>query len=578
MTDPSHSASPNGALAGYHHRLRRTTTSPLVTLPALIAVAATLISTVGYWHSAAYADAAKMSAVDQIDQSYSIPVTNPADHVTLAAVLVVSGAELTNTRPDGSNVMAPKGEIYLTFEATCGPAQVPYTSAASGHFFSTMTPLPATALHYVSASGRRYPATRINAITQTNNNNAASDNGLFDATYYFAVPITNRSGSIVISPSPTVGTEFHGFVGQSSTALVVGGPTTIPVKFPKELTVMVPPAPSTNQSSSLSATKYALIMNLLETLVSAVVVGWIYLVILRRRRWHRPAPASPPTPSAPSVFFIKEPRGETAAPASAAPAEPAVVVPAHVQTAPTGPTEPPSAPRALRVDVIGPLAITPLLAPASDPVRAILAFLALHTDHVLTLEEIQNAVWPLTEGGTDIKRPAMRNYMVDARRAVGGRHLPTASGRAGYQLVDVESDWAEFRRLRDRARALPTPDATARRQGALALVRGLPFAGDTSRYFAWAHSTSVVYQIVEDVTALAHRVATDLVLNGDLKGAEDALRRGLLVDPASLVLWEDLTDVVVETGHATRLARHWQMADLVLRGEDVVALRARVRG
>ncbi len=530
------------------------------------------------WCAPADAANVRMTAVDQIDQSYSIPITNPADHVTLTAVLVVSDAKLTNTRPDGSGVMAPKGKIYLTFEATCGPAQVPHTSAAWGHFFSTMTPLPAAALRYVSASDRRYPATRTDAIGQTNNNNGASDNGLFDATYYFTVPITNRSGSIVISPSRTVGTEFHGFVGQSLTALVVGGPTTIPVTFPKELTVMVPPAPSADQSSSLSTTKYALIVNLLSTLVSAVVVGWIYLVIRRRRRRHRPAPASPPTPSAPSVFFIKEPRGETATPASAAPAEPAVVVPAHVQTAPTVPAEPLSASRALRVDVMGPLVFTPLLAPASDPVRSILAFLALHTDHILTLEEIQNAVWPLTEGGTDIKRPAMRNYMVDARRAVGEHHLPTASGRAGYQLVDVESDWEVFRRLCDRARALHKPDATARRREALALVRGLPFAGDTSRYFAWAYSTSVVYQIVEDVTALAHRVGTDLVLNGDLKGAEDALRRGLLVDPASLVLWEDLTDVVVQTGHATRLARHWQMADLVLRNDDVVALRARERG
>ena len=79
--------------------------------------------------------------------------------------------------------------------------------------------------------------------------------------------------------------------------------------------------------------------------------------------------------------------------------------------------------------------------------RAIVALLAMNNDRPLTLEEIQTSIWPLTDAGTDIKKPAMRNYMVDARRTVGERHLPTASGKAGYQLQHFTTDWVEFQNL-----------------------------------------------------------------------------------------------------------------------------------
>jgi hypothetical protein len=66
--------------------------------------------------------------------------------------------------------------------------------------------------------------------------------------------------------------------------------------------------------------------------------------------------------------------------------------------------------------------------------RAIAAYVAMNNQRVLTLEEIQNAIGPLTDHGTDIKQPALGNYMVGARRTVGERRLPTASGRPSYQL------------------------------------------------------------------------------------------------------------------------------------------------
>ena len=172
----------------------------------------------------------------------------------------------------------------------------------------------------------------------------------------------------------------------------------------------------------------------------------------------------------------------------------------------------------------------------------------------------------------------MRNYMADARRVVGERHLPTSSGRSGYQLVDVTTDWSEFEGLVAESQRVAKPAATPLRRQALALVRGVPFTADTSRYFTWAISASVVYKITEAITTLAHVVSTDFVLAGDLSGAEWALRQGLLCDPACLTLWEDLTDVLLEGKDASLMGLHWKAAGTVLEADEVTALRAREHG
>jgi DNA-binding SARP family transcriptional activator len=202
----------------------------------------------------------------------------------------------------------------------------------------------------------------------------------------------------------------------------------------------------------------------------------------------------------------------------------------------------------------------------------------MHAERPLALDEIQNAIWPLTDKGNDIKRSAMHNYMANARKAVGDRHLPTASGRPGYQLVDSATDWNEFQCLLAQAASAEKEVAREVRKEALSLVRGEPFTADTTRYFTWAFSSAVVYKIVESITDLAHSLGTDLVLASDLAGAEWALRQGLLCDPASLTLWEDLTDVLLETADQSLLDLHWKAASLVLAPKDVVALRARENG
>jgi hypothetical protein len=531
------------------------------------------------WGGSADASYVEYSALDQIAQSYEIPIINPSDGARYPSVLLVSSATLDTTNPDGSGVHAPRGKIYLSLQMSSGPIQYQLNQANSGSFFSGMTPLPATALRYVAASGRSYAVTRVNPVDQTNNPNGGADDGLVDATYYFTVPLANRQGTIIISPFHTIGSEYKGDWGGSLVQLNVGGPTKIALNFPRHLTAT---KQSTATSPSTSATTvaggnyttFASALNLLSTLFAALLVGFVVLVRHRKKRSSRPVPvfvvggspapiphASPqPSPKTASATFEQPPPRPQPRPAAQ---------PVRTETENND---------LLRIDVLGPLSISPVLAPPSDPVRAILAYLAMNNERVLTLEEIQNAIWPLTENGVDIKKPAMRNYMMQARKCVGERHLPTASGRPGYQLLHFDTDWDEFHRLLDLAMKAPHDEARALRRRTLDLAKGLPFTADTTRYFTWTFSTSVVYKIVESVTSLAHVLCTELVLAGDLVGAQGVVRQGLLTDPASLTLWEDLTDVLLESTDQSLLNLHWKAADLVLRPEDVVLLRSRVNG
>jgi DNA-binding SARP family transcriptional activator len=517
------------------------------------------------------ASTVRYRAFDQISQSYEIPVTNPFDHATWPSVLLVGSATLDTRNPEGSGVVAPTGMIYLSLQASSSPVQLPLSNPDSGNFFSNITPLPAAAVSYVASSGRHYPATRVNPVDQTNSPGPAD--GLIDATYYFTVPLSNRRGTIVISPCRSIGVEYQNFVGGSPLPLTIGGPTRIPVSFPAQLTVTTTPLPPSSGSQSAVATP-ASALNGLTTLAASLIV--LFTIVRARKRKRRVAvePITGTTPPSPE----QRPNTTSRQPDTTPPQSPDAVVsqvaPTSVKVADPESIEPHTT---LRVDVLGPLAISPTFASPSDPVRAIIAYLAINSDRAHSLDEIQTAVWPFTERGTDIKRPAMRNYMTDARKVVGDQHLPTASGRPGYQLVDFDTDWAYFQRLLAQAGSRSS-NARGLRLEALRLIRGVPFSADTSRYFNWTFTTSVVYKMVEAVTDIAHGLSRDLVLAGDLAGAESVLRQGLLVDEASLTLWQDLTDVILESADQSLLDLHWRMASAVLRPEDVVTLRERVNG
>ena len=514
------------------------------------------------WSAPASANSVRSTASDQISQQYQIPITNPVDDHTFASVLLATSAALSTTSPVGRGQAAPKGTMYLSLQMTSNPPQLEYPDPNWGSYFSSMTPLSASAFRYVAVSGRSYSVVRADPIRQANNLGVYGD-GLVNAVYYFMVPLSNRGGTVIISPSRTVGMEYQGFVGTDVlVSLDVGGPTRIKLSFPKQLTVITstppnrkPPAYSTVASG----------LNLVATVFAGLLVAFVVMARRRKRNHNGPRP----------VYFV--------APTSARPqsSTEGTIAPSSVSNQP--PAESPTTennvpPTTLRVDVLGPLTISPVFAPSSDPVRAIVAFLAMNNDRLFSLDEIQTSIWPMTANGTDIKKPAMRNYMVNVRKTVGERHLPTASGRAGYQLLDFTTDWSQFQRLCDQAMKSSKDDALALRRQALDLAKGPPFTADTTRYFTWTFTTSVVYKMVEAVTALAHELGTHFVLAGDLGTAEDVLRQGLLTDPACLTLWEGLTDVLLESADQSLLERHWQSASAVLHAVDVAALRTRQQG
>ena len=540
--------------------------------PLLVVIVAAIAASSSFVGGVAASAVVERSATDQITQSFEVPVTNHADGVTLSNVLTVASATLDTLNPDGSGVSAPAGQIYLSLQLTSGPTQVSSSSPTSGHFFSAMTPVPGVAWRYVASSGIKYVATRVNPQDQTSNANSSADDGMVDATYYFTVPLSTRAGTIELLPTRTLGVEYMGFVGGTSVVLTIGGPTKIPVRFPKNLTVTTTttvPSDAPARGSSSSTLSVALLV---------IMLFFIGAFELRRRRRlamrRRMSPSSPPDQRAPTP----QPTARAPRPQPATPPSDAVVT-----RAPASAPEPARVeivPRAseLRVDIMGPLSIAPTLTSPSDPVRAIVAYLAMNPDRALTLDEIQNAIWPITSDGVDIKRTVMRNYLSDVRRCIGEDHLPSAAGRAGYQLAKVNTDWDEFQHLEAQAKKLPKPTAMDTRLQALALVKGPPFTADTSRYFTWAFSASIVYKIISTVVEVAHEVSSQLIMAGTFKGAEAALRQGLLIEPASLQLWEDLTDVVLETADQSRMELHWKAAALLLRPDDVSQLRTRENG
>jgi hypothetical protein len=511
------------------------------------------------WVTSAGASYVERSAVDAIARTYRLPITDAQNGTTLPSVLNFESAALDTKSPANQNMYAANGQIYLSLHMSSGPFQSNEGDAHSGDFFSGMTPLPASALRYVAASGRSYVATRIDPISQINNLNALSDDGLVDAMYFFTVPITNRRGTLVILPTSIGGVEYEGFTGIASVELNIGGPTKIALRFPKKLAVTVP---TPNKPTPMPGETFGNDLNLFATMLAGLMAGFVLLQRRRTNRSHRPVPVFVVGTSIPNPPIHDFEQAPTPRPPQVTPIIPRVV----------------GAEETLRVDVLGPLRISPVNAPPSDPVRAIIAYLAINAERPYTLDEIQTAVWPLTDTGTDIKRPAMRNYMVDVRKVVGARHLPSASGRAGYQLKDFTTDWSEFQVLMSQAAKSASEEAKVLRHRALDLSTGPPFEADTRRYFTWTFTLSVVYKMIEAITTLARELSRDLVLTGDLVGSEAVLRQGLLVDSVSLTLWEDLTDVLLESTDTSLMDLHWKSASLVLRAEDVGRLRNRVNG
>ena len=274
-----------------------------------------------------------------------------------------------------------------------------------------MAPFPlrpfATSRLRAAATCRR----EVSVNTQASFANADGDDGLVDATYYFTIPVADRTGTLEILPSRTSGMRYENFHGVGTTTLVTGGPVRVALHFPKPVAAATK-APRSRRRERRHPAPYHDVRQHAQLRIDdprvLLLIGGVYVWIrrARRRQVHET--------NGPSTSLTRDPRRVPAVQSEAR--EPAARFDSTWRSTNSFPVEPDER---LHVNVLGSLTISPTDGPTSDPVRAIVAYLAMHTERPLTLDEIQNAIWPLTDKGNDIKRPAMRNYMANARKAVG---------------------------------------------------------------------------------------------------------------------------------------------------------------
>jgi YVTN family beta-propeller protein len=132
---------------------------------------------------------------------------------------------------------------------------------------------------------------------------------------------------------------------------------------------------------------------------------------------------------------------------------------------------------AMEFRVLGPLEVTAdrtLLRLGRTKQRALLAFLLLHANEVVSRDQLINAVWG--EQPPDTAATALHGYVSGLRKVIGSDRIETRS--PGYLLhaASREVDLTKFQSLLSEARALEPAAAAARLDEALMLWRGLPLA------------------------------------------------------------------------------------------------------
>jgi hypothetical protein len=232
----------------------------------------------------------------------------------------------------------------------------------------------------------------------------------------------------------------------------------------------------------------------------------------------------------------------------------------------------------LRIEFMGAVRITPLAAPPSEFARAFLCHVAVHDDRPRSVDDTQTALWPLDATETDVTRKTFLNYVSDVRRQVTVAHLPGNPKRSGYRLCNVTTDWHEFRAFEAEANRAEGEAGRVIRRQALQLVRGVPFESELSKWFQWTDSEGLRTEITKAVVRMAIDAHAERVHAGDLDGAEWALRKGLRCNPAELMLWACLADVVQARGNRNDTDRFWSDATAALDTSAVSSLRERVLG
>lgn len=493
-----------------------------------------------------YEDPTASGFTEQLGITKTLTIRDPSFGTNVADVFIAS-AELSAFDPGSTDQLAPTNHAWLVLTMQ---ANLTSGEENSNNYLVNLAPLPGSAV--TLTSGTHHFSAQRSPLPQPNPSTA--DDGLLDATYAFLVPSTTTHGVVSIGPATTSGQTYLNYLNSGATdSMTVSGPVRFSVGFPKPPAVQRQPTPPwvgepkpatglPGAADGSSASGFPILAALLVLAVAVIVV-----LALRRFR------------SSPATETKERP-------------VPAATPPVPVQPFRTADTS------FLRIELLGPVRITPLKSAATEFARGMLCYLAVHDDRPRSVDDTQTALWPTTLTETDISRKTFLNHVSEVRRAVGSEHFPDNAKRSGYRLAQVTTDWHELRSLADRAARERGPEGRRLRAEALSLVRGVPFESELSKWFQWADSEGLRTEMTRAIVTLAIDLHAACVHADDLVGAESALRQGLKACPAELSLWSCLADVVQARGDHGDLERFWRDSKANLDPAAIDLLEARVRG
>ena len=390
--------------------------------------------------------------------------------------------------------------------------------------------------------------------------------GLFPDRYAFPVPAGLTTATLTISPGNID---------------ITGGVTTITTTLtPAAFAVTIPPptAPPAPAGSAVRPRHYGTVGTApttparrnvaarrpsttgpawTATVIVAVAAALVALaVILRARRRARPTSpatadwtaASPvyrppaPTPASPPAPTSAPPASPTTPPATAVTT---VTLPARPTRAPHAPFQPPTAPAlaegTAEAGLLGPVILAGW--PGPEPPKAtiveLLAFLASHPDRPWTTERLLDQINP--GRSRPLKADTLRTYLTAARQILGADRVPE-SGRTGYTLTGIGTDWDRYQTLRNTDPA-----------GALALIRGPVGAQpDRATSYDWLYTGPLPTRIETVVVADATDTARAALNAGDRALSSWAAHQGLLAVPLDTTLHAAALDA------ADDLPRAWE--------------------
>ena len=523
-----------------------------------------------------YRDTQRPTVTSTTPATTTLALSNPSDGFSDSAAVSVQSATLSYFAPAGdAPASSSPSRAVLSVVLDGEYPNNPNDPTTSGHYLGAQSPLPGSMLTFTPAGGSPIPATMSDAGDTTGKGKA--DDGLFDARYSFDVSGGLTTGTLTLNAGSFDGTEFTLFTAESgNTTLDVSAPATLALTFPavpEPSNQRTPPwvgaalPPTTAAvSSSTGASTYAPgsggFPTWLAVLLLIVLAGGV--VLWQRRRGARQRPAVV-TPDVPTPTPARSPASTSVAPETAplATADEAIVASA-------------SAPALgdAYISVLGPVEVRGwVVVPERRIVEELLCFLVLHDSRPMSADQIQAALRRLNGSLPEVSRKTFHTYLSSLRQCIGADHLPDANA-AGYQVVGVDSDWAQFQALTRAADVTAEEEAIGHRRAALALVRGVPFEGVTAGQYEWVFNDQLASEMTAAIATCAQRLANDLFERGDYESVDDAVKAGLRAAPDDADLWR-IGALALSARHEGRaLRRHLGDAERHIEPEEMARLTA----